>query len=287
MPHRLLAGPWAHADPDDRACPGRGSTSTSRWRRGSTAGCAAVAPDERTTTGCDVFVRTSTRPEPRPRPARGLLGPRRLAVAGRLDRGREPLDGPRVARRSSPDVGTAAWIDCAGHLPWGLSGDQRARRRPLADLGARARRPARSSASRACRLAGQRRRAGRLAVGEAVRRLPRRHLGAGHPRHASTWPSATACTRRRPTAGPGHEYDVEVDLDACAYQLDARQPAAAVSVAGADWPNTIAPPAPVTLTVHGGSLDAAAGPTAAARRADVHRRAPSTRPRTPTASPGR
>ena len=23
------------------------------------------------------------------------------------------------------DVGTAAWIDCAGHLPWGLSGDQR------------------------------------------------------------------------------------------------------------------------------------------------------------------
>ena len=24
-----------------------------------------------------------------------------------------------------PDVGTAAWIDCAGHLPWGLSGDQR------------------------------------------------------------------------------------------------------------------------------------------------------------------
>jgi hypothetical protein len=25
-------------------------------------------------------------------------------------------------------------------------------------------------------------------------------------------------------------------------------------VAGADWPNTVAPPAPVTLTVHGGSL---------------------------------
>src|ERR1700742_2536750 len=24
-----------------------------------------------------------------------------------------------------PDTGTAAWIDCAGHLPWGLSTDQR------------------------------------------------------------------------------------------------------------------------------------------------------------------
>ena len=35
------------------------------------------------------------------------------------------LRGPALARRSIADVGTAAWIDCAGHLPWGLSGDQR------------------------------------------------------------------------------------------------------------------------------------------------------------------
>ena len=28
-----------------------------------------------------------------------------------------------------------------------------------------------------------------------------------------------------------------------------------LSVAGADWPNTIAPPAPLTLTVHDGSLE--------------------------------
>ena len=43
-------------------------------------------------------------------------------------------------------------------------------------------------------------------------------------------------------------------LDACAYRLDPGQPLR-LSVAGADWPNTIAPPAPVTLTVHGGSLE--------------------------------
>ena len=50
---------------------------------------------------------------------------------------------------------------------------------------------------------------------------------------------------------PGEEYDVEVVLDACAYELSPGQ-TLRLSVAGADWPNTIAPPAPVTLTVHEG-----------------------------------
>jgi hypothetical protein len=53
---------------------------------------------------------------------------------------------------------------------------------------------------------------------------------------------------------PGEEYDVEVELDACAYELAPGQ-RLRLSVAGADWPNTVAPPAPVTLTVHGGALD--------------------------------
>ena len=48
---------------------------------------------------------------------------------------------------------------------------------------------------------------------------------------------------------PGEVYDVEVVLDACAYEWSAGQ-VLRVSVAGSDWPNTIAPPAPVTLTVH-------------------------------------
>ena len=48
-------------------------------------------------------------------------------------------------------------------------------------------------------------------------------------------------------------YTVEVVLDACAY-LWAPGQVLRVSVAGADWPNTVAPPAPVTLTVHEGAL---------------------------------
>ena len=108
--------------PDHGVPRARGSTSTWRWSRGGTGGCvAADATPHRD--GVDVFVRTSTRPEPDldqhegrwtrdtwPSPAgstvtRALAGPRVLSV--------------------DPDVGTAAWIDCAGHLPWGLSGDQR------------------------------------------------------------------------------------------------------------------------------------------------------------------
>ena len=52
---------------------------------------------------------------------------------------------------------------------------------------------------------------------------------------------------------PGEEYDVELLLDACAYRPDPGH-RLRLSVAGADWPNTIAPPAPVTLTVHSGSV---------------------------------
>ncbi len=46
---------------------------------------------------------------------------------------------------------------------------------------------------------------------------------------------------------------MELLLDACAYRPDPGH-RLRLSVAGADWPNTIAPPGPVTLTVHGGTL---------------------------------
>ena len=55
---------------------------------------------------------------------------------------------------------------------------------------------------------------------------------------------------------PGEEYDVSVVLDACAYAWAPGQ-TLRVSVAGADWPNTVAPPAPVTLTVISGCGGAA------------------------------
>jgi uncharacterized protein len=50
-----------------------------------------------------------------------------------------------------------------------------------------------------------------------------------------------------------------LDLDACAYSW-APGNRLRVSVAGADWPNTVAPPAPVVLTVHAGQLELPALP---------------------------
>ena len=52
---------------------------------------------------------------------------------------------------------------------------------------------------------------------------------------------------------PGREYDVSVTLDACAYDV-APDHGLRLSLAGSDWPNTVAPPGPVTITMHSGVL---------------------------------
>jgi hypothetical protein len=145
------------------------------------------------------------------------------------------------------DVGTAAWIDCAGHLPWGLSGDQRlddARSltwdldpplgpvvgHPRIRLRVSADRPAASLSVKLCDVFPD----GTSALvtrGSLDLRFRDGVHGAPSPLE------------------PGREYDVDVDLDACAYAWSPGQ-VLRVSVAGTDWPNTVAPPAPATLTVH-------------------------------------
>src|SRR4051794_19427438 len=120
VPHRLLAGPWAHADPAT-ALPGPridlGAELVAwwdRWLRGR------PVPHR---DGVDLFVRTSTRPEPDLEEHEGYWVSDRWPSPSstRASRG---LPGP-CTLRVEPDVGTSAWIDCAGHLPWGLPGDQR------------------------------------------------------------------------------------------------------------------------------------------------------------------
>jgi hypothetical protein len=153
-----------------------------------------------------------------------------------------------------PDVGVSAWIDCAGHLPWGLSGDQRE--------------------DDAHSLTFEWPAEGEVLVGHPVARL---QVSADAPlaslsvKLCDVFPDGTSALVTRGSLDlayrdgvhapaepsplvPGQVYDVVVDLDACAYEFTPGQ-TIRLSVAGADWPNTIAPPAPVTLTVHGGSLD--------------------------------
>ena len=118
VPHRLLAGPWAHADPTT-AMPGpRIDFDTElaawfdHWLRGT------GSHEDR----CDVFVRTSTRPEVDLDLHEGWWVT--LPTVPPVTEATLDLTAP-VSLSVVPDVGTAAWIDCAGHLPWGLSGDQR------------------------------------------------------------------------------------------------------------------------------------------------------------------
>jgi uncharacterized protein len=241
VPHRLLAGPWVHADPTT-AFPGPRIDLTREM----------VAWWDRWLRGRDVFVRSSTRPEPDLETHAGRWvtdgwPSDATAVETRA------FDGPRTLR-VEPDVGVSAWIDCAGHLPWGLSLDQRVD-------------DARS-------LTWEWDGAGEVLVGQPRVRL---RVSADAPaaslsvKLCDVFPDGTSALVTRGSLDlayrdgvhapaspaplePGREHDVEVVLDACAYELVPGQ-RLRLSVAGADWPNTVAPPAPVTLTVHAGSLE--------------------------------
>lgn len=250
VPHRLLAGPWVHADPTTAYPRPRIDLTTEmvawwdRWLRGR----SETPHSDRV----DVFVRTSTRPEPDLDQHEGRWTSDTWpspAVAWQT----RPLDGPRELV-VEPDVGVAAWIDCAGHLPWGLSVDQRED-------------DARSLLwewpGEAEQLLGQPRARFRISADAPAASLS--------VKLCDVFPDGTSALVTRGTLDlayrdgvhapvepaplvPGREYDVEVVLDACAYQLAPGQ-RLRLSVAGADWPNTVAPPAPVTLHVHGGSLE--------------------------------
>jgi len=249
-PWRLLAGPWAHADPAT-AIPGPRIDLDhemvawwDRWLRGR-------APEE-WTDRADVFVRTSVVPEPdlEEHPGFWVSGPWPVEAPAVAT---YDLAGPR-SLEVEPDVGTAAWIDCAGHLPWGLSGDQR-------DDDAH---------SLTWEFLPGEGRSQPTVVGQPVARL---RVSASAPaaslsvKLCDVFPDGTSALVTRGTLDlafrsgsapvplvPGEEYDVTLVLDACAYRPDPDH-RLRLSVAGADWPNTIAPPAPVTLTVHAGSLE--------------------------------
>jgi uncharacterized protein len=248
VPHRLLAGPWAHADATT-AMPGpRIDLDTElaawfdRWLRPRDE---VSAEDAMNADRADVFVRASTRPAPELDLHEGHWV--RLPSVPPSSPVSVPLDGPRTLL-VAPDVGTAAWIDCAGHLPWGLSGDQR-----LDD--------SRSLVWDAPAPDGP-------VVGHPVARL---RVSADHPlasvsvKLCDVFPDGTSALVSRGTLDlayrdgvhadpsplvPGETYEVAVELDACAYEWRPGQ-TLRVSVAGADWPNTIAPPTPVSLTVEG------------------------------------
>jgi hypothetical protein len=139
-------------------------------------------------------------------------------------------DLPTYAVR--PDVGIDAWISCAGHLPYGQSGDQRVD-------------DAKSMTWD-------------IAVDEPIEIAGHAHLRAHvkatcpHPilavRLCDVGPDGTSTLVTRGTLLLGDEGEVDIELEATAWRwLPGR--ILRVSVAGADWPNVVAPGGPGFLTL--------------------------------------
>lgn len=144
-------------------------------------------------------------------------------------------DQPTYSVRA--DVGTAAWISCAGHLPYGQPDDQRF--------------------DDAASMTWD------IPIDEALEIAGNAHLRAEviatcpHPilavRLCDVAPDGTSTLVTRGTLLIGPAGDVDVELEATAWRwLPGR--ILRVSVAGADWPNVVAPGGPGTLTLRGATL---------------------------------
>jgi hypothetical protein len=196
----------------------------------------------------DAFVITSTRPEPDLDTCQGEWL-REEWPCPRVTEEVVTLE-PRAPYVVDPSVGVDAWIDCAGHLPWGQSLDQRHDDAlsltwdrpaeelvllgyPMLRLRVSADQPVAHVAVKLCDVFPD---GASALVSRGTLNLTHR---AGHT-------DPTPLT-------PDEVYEVEVELDACAHRFTSGQRMRVV-VAGADWPNTAAPPTPTTLTVHGAEL---------------------------------
>jgi len=238
VPQRLLAGPWAHAAPSS-AMPGPRIDLVremvawwDRWLRGR--------DNDVDTEFATIFVRSSTRPAPDLDTHRGRWV-REEWPCPRVSTQTHGLD-PRPPYDVVADVGTAAWIDCAGHLPWGLSYDQRHDDAESITW---------EWDADEVQLIGHPVARLRLSVDAAA--------SAVSVKLCDVFPDGTSALVTRGSLNldrtePGVERVVEVELDACAYAFEPGQ-RLRLSVAGADWPNTVAPPTPHAMTVHGGELE--------------------------------
>ncbi|HEY7381205.1 MAG TPA: CocE/NonD family hydrolase [Gaiella sp.] len=252
-PRRLLIGPWSHMStqtslpgPHVDLVPELGRWFR-RWLADEPNGVEAEPP-------IAVFVRRSTRPAPDLPEMRGdwrfepVWPPERLRE-GLLTVPGDGRDG--IATRG--DVGTAAWISCAGKLPWGQPDDQRPddalslvyEWEPLAEeleiLGyARLRLtvvstvPVAYLSAKLCDV-----------FPDGTSALVTRGLLNLTHRHGHTRPEALE---------PGAPTPVEIVLEATSWVFEAGH-RLRLSLAGSDWPNVWPPPAPATLEVERSTVE--------------------------------
>lgn len=242
VPVRLLLGPWGHQAPAS-ALPGPPVDLVAemarwwdRWLRGR---------DVETGPPITVFVRRSTRPAPDLAEMRGQW---RAEPGWPLDRVRPhvlPLGSEPVGYDVRPDVGTAAWISCAGALPYGQPTDQRFD--DAASL------TWELPVDEPLEILGQPRLRVRLAATAPVGTLAVRlcDVFADGTSALVTRGTLNLCQRNGPAPEPlpvGEYVDAEVELEATSWVFESGQ-RLRLALAGADWPNTVAPPRPLQLTI--------------------------------------
>jgi predicted acyl esterase len=255
-PKRLLLGPWSHM-----------STATSlpgphldlvpelvrwfgRWLRDEDNGVDGEPPIQ-------VFVRRSTRPEPDLAELRGAW---RHEPGWPLERSwvevlrPEPPEGVDELPIEG-DVGTSAWISCAGRLPWGQPSDQR-------EDDARSLRYEWGALDEAVEVLGHAVVSLRLASSVTVAYLSaklcdvfpdgtsvlvtRGLLNLAH-RESSVEPAPLE---------PGRAEDVRIELEATSWVFEPGH-RIRLSLAGADWPNVWPPPRAGVLSIDRASLELA------------------------------
>ena len=242
VPHRVVAGPWAHAAPE-HSLPGPGIDLMSEmvrwwdhWLRGG-AEAGAELPESL------VHVRSSTPP-----------GGTRVRVNGGfrvtdgwpvLPEAGRPLGTGRVPLPTDPDIGVSVWNNCAGSLPWGQALDQRsddARSvvvdwpsagetivgRPRLRARVRSSEPVATLAVRLCDVAPD----------GASELISRGVLNLTH-RHGSRSPEPLT---------PGQDTEVVVELDNVAHQVVPGH-TLRLALATSEWPNVIASPVAAEVVV--------------------------------------
>jgi putative CocE/NonD family hydrolase len=257
-PARLLFGPWSHMA-TDISLPGPRIDLVpemvrwwDRWLRGERNRVDQTAP-------VTVFVRHPTRPAadldehlgvwrdvPAWPPARATT---RTLPLGEAATAPDAASGAPDRLEVRPDVGSSAWISCAGHLPFGQPGDQRS--------------DDAWSLTYDWELAEELELLGHPLL--AVR------VGASAPvaflsaKLCDVFPDGTSAlvargflnlTRRRSLSDPEPlapgvvepVEPVELELDATSWVFPPGH-RLRLSLAGSDWPNIVPPPGPVTLTV--------------------------------------
>jgi hypothetical protein len=243
-PFRLLVGPWSHMA-TNTSLPGPNIDLVpemakwwDRWLRPG-RDAAQAAP-------ITLFARRSSRPEA---DLPDLEGEWRDEPTWPLSRSRNvtfPFGTGIVDYVVKPDVGVAAWNSCGGALPWGQPTDQRYDDADSLTWD--------WAVDEGLEILGHARVKLRLRSSSPVANVSVK-LCDVFPDGASTLVARgfLNLTRRNSLESPqplpiGEFVDVEMELEATSWRWEPGH-VLRLSIAGTDWPNTIAPPAPLTLTI--------------------------------------